>query len=218
MRTATMTNEQRKEKTAWLVCRWAALNKVENKNEKGLELQRRIECELLKINEPFMRGNIRLPPAHVDRPDVLNLFRIGMVEALSTFKETGGASFLTWWAFYLQKALMEWRKWLKESNRLIGGGMETGMMDGLMLEAGKRGWPAGGAHLEKDEAGDCESMIDRFSSGGDGRSWRIMKWKFVDGLNLREIGDRLGISRERVRQVIEDEIEKMRKGRRSGGY
>lgn len=67
-----------------------------------------------------------------------------------------------------------------------------------------------------DSVGGNEAMWDIVSKHLDSRSKMIIKYKYNKGLNLQQIGDGIGISRERVRQILAkamNTIRRMLKGK-----
>lgn len=69
-----------------------------------------------------------------------------------------------------------------------------------------------------DSVGGNEVMWDIISEHLDSRSKMIIKYKYNKGLNLQQIGDKLGITRERARQILAkamDTIRRMLKGKKA---
>ena len=61
--------------------------------------------------------------------------------------------------------------------------------------------PPAPQEVPKVEMDEVRKDLRLALSGCSYRQARVLHWKFVDGMNLAQIGERLGLSRERVRQI-----------------
>ncbi len=72
--------------------------------------------------------------------------------------------------------------------------------------------------LEVLEGRDARKVATRLMSGLDARERKVIRLRFKDDLTLQQIGDRVGRTRERIRQIEENALAKMtRRGRAEFG-
>lgn len=156
--------------------------------------------------------------------DIDDLVQVGLVavgEASKEWSPDGGASMLTWIRRPVVGAMAKLvrnstsygvTRWGSRIGR--GAKVKHVSMDAPLDEANEQG----GIYSMHDIIGHFESPPDylalRQLPGALARlrrqERRVIRLRFVDGLTLHEVGDRLGFSRERARQIEASALGKLR--------
>lgn len=153
-------------------------------------------------------GKLRRVFPFVDPEELAADCMVGIVKASRSWMPGKGTSFMTWAhngaAFWARGSAR------RHNHRGFTGLSGRPTFVPVVLDTAKRfGEPDSVAEMlpapepsEPDlSPSERAAVIARALSGLDGRSRLVLKLRYADGLTLAEAGERLGVSKERVRQI-----------------
>lgn len=172
-----------------------------------------------KMAKRFARNN------GVEFDDLVQVGSVAVAEASKEWRADGGASMLTWIRRPVIGAMAKLvRNATSHGVSRWGGKIGRGAkvrhvsMDAPFDNAASIDLGANAVNNLHDVIGTFEEPRDVFAlrqlPGALARlrhqERRVIRFRFVDGLTLQEIGERLGFSRERARQIEVAALEKLR--------
>lgn len=181
----------------------------------------------------MVEANLRLAPAllhrlrlaaHPQADDYLQAALVGLIRAAELFDPTTGYTFATYADYHMRQAIARERErhhlihvplYVENRKELLA------RLKAVRLDAytSTRGTQAGAADSLPDrrgeDAGESDAaLIERMLRTLPDRYARVLRRR-LDGMTLQAIGDAMGVSKERVRQMVDKATERLR--RRFGG-
>lgn len=150
------------------------------------------------------------PPANVDRDDLVSAAQMGLVQAAMSYDEASLKTFQGWAWIRMRGAVLDYMRSASPlsrgaAKRIAAGDVDEPQVIFVTIEEASRVQ----ASEPMSDMLACRTMsaaVARLPL----RLQNVVRWYFVDGLSLREIGRRLGVSEGRVSQLKADAIAALR--------
>ncbi len=126
--------------------------------------------------------------AHPDWDDLLQAAFMGVLRAAELFDEANGARFSTYADWWIRQRVQQWRE----------GAQRHAHLSLDALEEGAGPFAAGPGVEAAPDAGD---VVRRAMAFMPPRERAVLRLRFLKGLTLTQAGERLGVSKERIRQI-----------------
>lgn len=124
--------------------------------------------------------------------------QVGLVRASQLFDPKRGFKFGTYANWWLWRSACEWSKAQRNKRECLAfsemGCMSAGIHSGQSLPFE----PVDDARDAGSELRDLLGEIRRFVSK---RQWLVLEMRYIEECTLQEVGDRMGLTKERVRQI-----------------
>lgn len=149
---------------------------------------------------------VRRMKIKADRDDALQVARIGLLVAARSYNAAGGASWAHYAIIVICRRLADW---MRQESRAGFRGLAAD--ERPRLEA-SFGCPL--SRLHEPEPAESDPLAEAAWAACrrlDARSRLLIRLRFVESWTYREIGDTLGLSPERVRQIINAALLKLRR-------
>ena len=184
--------------------------------EEEVELAQAIKRGDRRALEKLTRANLRFVVSVAKQyqnqglslPDLINEGNLGLIKAAEKFDETRGFKFISYAVWWIRQSILQA---LAEQSRIVRLPLnQVGSLNKISK-----------AFSIADRSLMNESLakeIDRALATLTERECEIIKMFFGIGcqeMTLEEIGDKFGLTRERVRQIKEKAIRRLRQGTRS---
>ena len=184
-----------------------------NDRERLCARDRLIECNLrlvVSIAKEFARGKV---PLH----ELIAEGNIGLIKAVSRFDPGRGCRFSTYATYWIRQSVRLAARQFQRRRKLPDGETEN-VRKLVSLDEVLRVHPIED-HKEESQVGSEEvDKLHGVLNVLNVRESEIVKLRYESALTLGEIGEKLGITRERVRQIEENAIHKLqREFRRTAG-
>ena len=176
--------------------------------EEEIELSKKIHAGDRAALEKLVRANLRFVVTVANQykdqglslPDLINEGNVGLIRAAEKFDETRGFKFISYAVWWIRERILQaLAEEQKHNSRQLSG--ELLSPDNLIAPSG----------LSDETASDETNRA--FNMLGE-RERIIIECTFgINGqpeMTLEEIGERMGLSRQRVRQIREKSIRKLR--------
>lgn len=157
-----------------------------------------------------------------DLDDLIQQARIAVARASRTYRPGKGANFLTWASLQIRAELQRWCKYRhalihtpdSERGRAAHVNVisihapldEDRELEEVLL-------PQAETVTTEADAGDRRDLIRRALRRLTARERQILNWRFAEELTLEAIAEKLGLSRERIRQIEFMALRKLRRSR-----
>ncbi len=190
--------------------------------EEEVELAQRIRKGDRVALEKLTRANLRFVVSVAKQyqnqglslPDLINEGNLGLIKAAEKFDETRGFKFISYAVWWIRQSILQA---LAEQSRIVRlplnqvEGEDNSLLDVLVNDDS----PMADRSLVNES---LAREIDRALSTLTDREKEIIQMFFGIGqqeMTLEEIGDKFGLTRERVRQIKEKAIRRLRQSNRS---
>lgn len=151
-----------------------------------------------------------------DYPDALQICRLALIRAAKAFRPAAGAAWLTWAYRTMRNAFVNWHNVERRGGLCRCGDLRINKAartlprraDGADRLRAFESLPARDPAPDAvAEAGELWANLRHLSE----RRRLAILYRFRDGLTLGEVGDRLGMTHERARQIVDDALIKLRR-------
>lgn len=179
-----------------------------NSAEEEIELSKKIHAGDRAALEKLVRANLRFVVTVANQykdqglslPDLINEGNVGLIRAAEKFDETRGFKFISYAVWWIRERIIHaLAEEQRQNSRQLSG--ELPSPDNLIAPSGLTGETIS---AETNQAlgllGERERLIIERTFGINGQP----------EMTLEEIGERMGLSRQRVRQIREKSIRKLR--------
>lgn len=176
--------------------------------EEEIELSKKIHAGDRAALEKMVKANLRFVVTVANQykdqglslPDLINEGNVGLIRAAEKFDETRGFKFISYAVWWIRERILQaLAEEQKHNSRQLSG--ELPSPDNLIAPSGLTGETIS---AETNQAlgllGERERLIIERTFGINGQP----------EMTLEEIGERMGLSRQRVRQIREKSIRKLR--------
>jgi RNA polymerase sigma factor (sigma-70 family) len=184
-----------------------------------------VEANLGLVGAVVNRFHARLP--NLDRDDMFHAGVVALIDAARLFRPETGFQFSTYATIAISRRVVEN---MNEQSNGISRGKADGYhrrgekiphpvsmhyesqkgREGVLEIADTRPSPVAVAAENEADAGKLAGL-DSLLSELTERERRVLHLRFVEGVTLREVGEEIGVTRERVRQIETEAIAKARK-------
>ena len=193
--------------------------------EEEVELAQAIKRGDRRALEKLTRANLRFVVSVAKQyqnqglslPDLINEGNLGLIKAAEKFDETRGFKFISYAVWWIRQSILQA---LAEQSRIVRLPLnQVGSLNKISKAFSK--FEQENERRPSDRSLMNESLakeIDRALATLTERECEIIKMFFGIGcqeMTLEEIGDKFGLTRERVRQIKEKAIRRLRQGTRS---
>ena len=196
--------------------------------EEEVELAQAIKKGDRKALEKLTKANLRFVVSVAKQyqnqglslPDLINEGNLGLIKAAEKFDETRGFKFISYAVWWIRQSILQA---LAEQSRIVrlplnqvGSLNKIGKVLSRFEQENERRPSA--EELAEELDIPVDKITDRALATLTERESDIIKMFFGIGcqeVTLEEIGDKFGLTRERVRQIKEKAIRRLRQGTRS---